>query len=341
MTTKPDYACLKKASEAPKIDYPKPDGKPASTAVLGVPLNTNHEEDQPIHSAGRREHSDREEPAALRRAGPALLPGRRVRSGGQRRRQQALPDQRAEPRALQDLRHHQDPAQNHHLGGAEGTGGLRLPQHVGGNEKAPGEPFFMLRLSVRLRAMGKGTRRGSRRRAIRCRRSRRGTAALDQLVEHVAMHQLPRGCRAPAGVRRVGFHRVPGSISTRSGCPASASTSSSTLVAKRQYPPPPSPCTCRVTATKGASSAADTDLFHPESPEIVVAVAANDAGEQLHHRLASASACPGRTRYRRGRCARRCRLQNCGFHSAARKRQALLFAPGDLPARRWPCRYHS
>ncbi|WP_414831878.1 electron transfer flavoprotein-ubiquinone oxidoreductase [Afifella sp. YEN Y35] len=47
---KPDYACLKPASECPKIDYPKPDGvitfdKPSSVFLS----NTNHEEDQPVH----------------------------------------------------------------------------------------------------------------------------------------------------------------------------------------------------------------------------------------------------------------------------------------------------
>ena len=47
---KPDYACLKKASEAPKIDYPKPDGKLSFDKLSSVFLsNTNHEEDQPIH----------------------------------------------------------------------------------------------------------------------------------------------------------------------------------------------------------------------------------------------------------------------------------------------------
>ncbi|MGV8783646.1 4Fe-4S dicluster domain-containing protein, partial [Pseudomonas aeruginosa] len=47
---KPYYACLKKASEAPKIDYPKPDGKLSFDKLSSVFLsNTNHEEDQPIH----------------------------------------------------------------------------------------------------------------------------------------------------------------------------------------------------------------------------------------------------------------------------------------------------
>ncbi len=45
-----DHGTLKKASEAPRIDYPRPDGeitfdKPSSVFLS----NTNHEEDQPVH----------------------------------------------------------------------------------------------------------------------------------------------------------------------------------------------------------------------------------------------------------------------------------------------------
>lgn len=47
---KPDYACLKKASEAPKINYPKPDNTLTFDRLSSVFLsNTNHEEDQPCH----------------------------------------------------------------------------------------------------------------------------------------------------------------------------------------------------------------------------------------------------------------------------------------------------
>lgn len=46
----PDYACLKKADEAPKITYPKPDGVLSFDKLSSVFLsNTNHEEDQPVH----------------------------------------------------------------------------------------------------------------------------------------------------------------------------------------------------------------------------------------------------------------------------------------------------
>jgi len=46
----PDYACMKKADEMPKIEYPKPDGIYSFDKLSSVYLsNTNHEEDQPCH----------------------------------------------------------------------------------------------------------------------------------------------------------------------------------------------------------------------------------------------------------------------------------------------------
>ncbi len=46
----PDHARLKPASEAPKIDYPKPDGVVSFDKTSSVYLSsTNHEEDQPVH----------------------------------------------------------------------------------------------------------------------------------------------------------------------------------------------------------------------------------------------------------------------------------------------------
>lgn len=48
--TTPDYAMLKPASECPKIDYPKPDGKLSFDKLSSVFLsNAVHEEDQPVH----------------------------------------------------------------------------------------------------------------------------------------------------------------------------------------------------------------------------------------------------------------------------------------------------
>ena len=46
----PDYACLKKSDDMPKIIYPKPDGVYSFDKLSSVYLsNTNHEEDQPCH----------------------------------------------------------------------------------------------------------------------------------------------------------------------------------------------------------------------------------------------------------------------------------------------------
>ncbi len=46
----PDYACLKPAAQAKKIDYPKPDNVLTFDRLSSVFLsNTNHEEDQPCH----------------------------------------------------------------------------------------------------------------------------------------------------------------------------------------------------------------------------------------------------------------------------------------------------
>ena len=46
----PDYACMKKAADCEKIEYPKPDGLISFDKLSSVFLsNTNHEEDQPCH----------------------------------------------------------------------------------------------------------------------------------------------------------------------------------------------------------------------------------------------------------------------------------------------------
>src|SRR5437868_1950898 len=75
-----DHLYLKPASECPKIDYPKPDGK--LTFDSSVPAKIN----------------------LASRAGIALLPRRRLRVR-QARRCRQTGDQRAELRPLQDLRH--------------------------------------------------------------------------------------------------------------------------------------------------------------------------------------------------------------------------------------------
>ena len=115
---------LKPAAKFKPIAYPKPDGKLTFDRLSSVFLsNTNHEEDQPVHlccadpNVPVARHS-----AGLCRAGAALLPGRRLRGRRRRRRRAALSDQRAELRALQDLRH-QGPGAEHHWHTPEGGGG--------------------------------------------------------------------------------------------------------------------------------------------------------------------------------------------------------------------------
>ena len=72
---KPDSATLKPLAEVKPIVYPKPDGKISFDKPSSVFLsNTNHEEDQPVHLRLRDPAvADPRQPAALRRAGAALL----------------------------------------------------------------------------------------------------------------------------------------------------------------------------------------------------------------------------------------------------------------------------
>ena len=76
-------------------------------AVLGVPLQHQPRGGPAGHLTLKdASRADRREPGALRRARAALLPGRRLRDRARRERRQSAPaDQRAELRALQDLRH--------------------------------------------------------------------------------------------------------------------------------------------------------------------------------------------------------------------------------------------
>ena len=106
-------------SAAPRIDYPRPDGVLTFDRLSSVFIsNTNHEENQPAHLRLRRSRSgDHAELAAVPQPGGALLPGRRLRDRRRRRGQPATADQRAELRALQDLRH-QGPGAEHRLGDA-------------------------------------------------------------------------------------------------------------------------------------------------------------------------------------------------------------------------------
>ena len=117
---KPDHATLKPLAEVEPIVYPKPDGVLTFDRLSSVFLsNTNHEEDQPSHLVlADPSVPDPREPAPLWRAGPPLLPGRRLRGRLRRRRAAHRPevrDQRPELRPLQNLRH-QGPGPEHQLG---------------------------------------------------------------------------------------------------------------------------------------------------------------------------------------------------------------------------------
>ena len=96
--------------------------------------NTNHEEDQPVHLRLRDPADpDPRQPAALWRAGAALLPGGRLRGRLWRRGDEARPalrHQRAELRPLQNLRH-QGPGAEHQLDAAGRRRRTELSRYVG------------------------------------------------------------------------------------------------------------------------------------------------------------------------------------------------------------------
>jgi electron-transferring-flavoprotein dehydrogenase len=76
MKHKPDNEGLWHASDAPKIDYPKPDGVLTFDRLSSVFIsNTNHEEDQPVHLTLKDPESPSLQSSDVRRAGAALLSG--------------------------------------------------------------------------------------------------------------------------------------------------------------------------------------------------------------------------------------------------------------------------
>ena len=84
MTHHPDHETLRDAAEAPRIAYPKPDGKLTFDRLSSVFLsNTNHEENQP-----RAPRAEGPGPVEERELGQVplarepLLPGRGLRGGG-------------------------------------------------------------------------------------------------------------------------------------------------------------------------------------------------------------------------------------------------------------------
>ena len=128
----PDHLQLIRASEAPRIDYPRPDGKITFDRLSSVFIsNTNHEEDQPPHLRLR-------DPAKAIAVNYRLYDSPEQRycpAGvyeivrGSRDRRAAPADKRAELRPLQDLRH-QGPGAEHRLGCAGGRRRAQLPEHV-------------------------------------------------------------------------------------------------------------------------------------------------------------------------------------------------------------------
>ncbi len=115
---KPDYATLKKATDSKRIAYPKPDGKITFDRLSSVFIsNTNHEEDQPVHLVLR----DPSIPIKVNLPEYAE-PAQRYCPAGvyevvEEQARSTVPDQRAELRPLQNLRH-QGSGAEHQLGHA-------------------------------------------------------------------------------------------------------------------------------------------------------------------------------------------------------------------------------
>ena len=129
--TEADHESLRPAAEMPPIPYPKYDGTLTFDKLSSVFLsNTNHEENQPSHLRLR-------DPSIPVPVNLAIYDGPEVRycpagvyeyvdAGGAGKR---AADQRAELRALQDLRH-QGSAAEHRLGHARGRRRAELSGHV-------------------------------------------------------------------------------------------------------------------------------------------------------------------------------------------------------------------
>ncbi len=156
---KPDYASLKPIAQVKPLTYPKPDGVLTFDKLSSVFLSgTNHEENQPAHlvltdpSIPIRENLPKYgEPARLY-CPAGVYEVVYARCGPPHR--SALRHQRAELRALQDLRH-QGSGAEHHLGSARGRRRAGLPEHVTGGRSPdlfrtsraprPASPDFRLR----------------------------------------------------------------------------------------------------------------------------------------------------------------------------------------------------
>ena len=125
-------------TSAPRIDYPKPDGVLTFDRLSSVFIsNTNHEENQPPHLHLR----DPAKAIAVnweryRSPEARYCPAGVYEIVGAEEGDAAAADQRAELRALQDLRH-QGPDAEHRLGDA---GGRRRPE-LSGRDVGDGPPI--------------------------------------------------------------------------------------------------------------------------------------------------------------------------------------------------------
>ena len=128
----PDNEGLWRKDLVQPIDYPKPDGVISFDRLSSVFLsNTNHEEDQPIHLTLKDPAIPVDgQPAALCRARSSVTARPASTNSSRRAAATAPPDQRAELRPLQDLRH-QGPDPEHQLGRPRRRRRAELSQHVG------------------------------------------------------------------------------------------------------------------------------------------------------------------------------------------------------------------
>ena len=112
--------------------------------LVGVPVQHQPRGRAALPSAAqRRLGADRDQPGEIRRPRAAVLPGRGVRDRSGRSRPTPA-DQRAELRALQDLRH-QGPDPEHQLGGPAGRRRADLPRDVSaGSLTAPAPAHRMM-----------------------------------------------------------------------------------------------------------------------------------------------------------------------------------------------------
>jgi hypothetical protein len=122
---------LKPAADCPQIVYPRPDGKLTFDRLSSVFVsNTNHSENQPAHLTLK----DPSVPVQINLAKFAGPESRYCPAGVYEFVKgpddvRAPADQRAELRALQDLRH-QGPDPEHRLGHAGGRRRAELQRHV-------------------------------------------------------------------------------------------------------------------------------------------------------------------------------------------------------------------